>query len=242
MFNIKGKSVLITGGSRGLGRALALRLSAEGAKVALVARRQEELDEVVREIREQGGIAFGIAADVGDKESVYPIVGQAAALAGPVDVLINNASSLGPVPLRLIPDTECEDFEQALQVNTIGPFRLIKAVVGSMVLRQTGVIVNISSDAAFEAYPSWGVYGASKAALDHLTRIAAAEMADTSVRFLSVDPGEMDTRMHAEAIPDADPASLQSPASVAEKIIAMIRVSDRIANGSRLIASEWRPL
>jgi len=239
MFDFNGKSVLITGGSRGLGRALALRLSAEGAKVALVARHQTELDEVVGEIRKNGGIAFGVVADVGDKESVYPIVGQAAALAGPVDILINNASTLGPVPLRLIPDTDCEDFERALQVNTIGPFRLIKAVVGSMVLRQTGVIVNISSDAAVEAYPSWGVYGASKSALDHLTRIAALEMTDTSVRFLSVDPGEMDTRMHADAMPDADPGSLPSPAVVAEKIVIMIRQSDRIANGSRLIASDW---
>ena len=242
MFNINGKSALITGGSRGLGSALALRLSAEGARITLVARRRKELDEVVAEIRKRGGIAFGIAADVGDKESVYPIVGQAAALAGPVDVLINNASALGPVPLRLIPDTDCEDFERALQVNTVGPFRLIKAVVGSMVLRQTGVIVNISSDAAVEAYPSWGVYGASKAALDHLTRIAAAEMADAGVRFLSVDPGEMDTRMHAQALPDADPTTLQSPAAVAEKIVTMIRESDRITNGSRLIAPEWSPL
>jgi NAD(P)-dependent dehydrogenase (short-subunit alcohol dehydrogenase family) len=242
MFDFNGKSVLITGGSRGLGRALALRLSAEGAKVSLVARHQEEIDEVVSEITKNGGIAFGIVEDVGDKESIYPIVGQATALAGPVDVLINNASALGPVPLQLIPDTDCEDFELALQVNTVGPFRLIKAVVGSMVLRQTGVIVNISSDAAVEAYPSWGVYGASKAALDHLTRIAAAEMADAGVRFLSVDPGEMDTRMHAQALPDADPASLQSPAAVAEKIVTMIRQSDRIANGARLIAPEWRPL
>src|SRR5262245_33630612 len=242
MFDFKGKSALITGGSRGLGRALALRLSAEGAKVALVARHKAELDETVDEIRMNGGIAFGIVADVGDKESVYPIVGQAAALAGPVDVLINNASALGPVPLRLIPDTDCEDFERALQVNTIGPFRLIKALVGSMVLRQTGVIVNISSDAAVEAYPSWGVYGASKAALDHLTRIAAQEFAGTSVRFLSVDPGEMDTRMHADALPDADPSGLQSPTAVAEIIVTMIRGSDRIANGSRLIDSEWRPL
>jgi NAD(P)-dependent dehydrogenase (short-subunit alcohol dehydrogenase family) len=242
MFDVKEKSVLITGGSRGLGRALALRLSAEGAKIALVARDKEQLDRVVSEIRKQGAIAFGIVADVGEKESVYPIVGQAAALTGPVDVLVNNASALGPVPLRLIPDTDCEDFERALQVNTVGPFRLIKAVVGSMALRQTGVIVNISSDAAVEAYPSWGVYGASKTALDHLTRIAAAEMAGAGVRFISVDPGEMDTRMHADAMPDADPAELRSPAVVAEKIVAMIRQSDRIANGSRLIASEWRPL
>jgi len=240
MFDINGKSALITGGSRGLGRALALRLSAGGAKVALVARHQKELEETVKEIRKNGGIAYGIVADVGDKESVYPIVGQAAALTGPVDILINNASTLGPVPLRLIPDTDCEDFERALQVNTVGPFRLIKAVAGSMVLRQTGVIVNISSDAAVEPYPSWGVYGASKAALDHLTRIAALELADTSVRLFSVDPGEMNTRMHADAMPDADPDTLPPPDAVAEKIVMMIRQSGGIATGTRLIASDWR--
>ena len=245
MLDFNEKSVLITGGSRGLGRALAIRLSAKGARVVLVARHQAELDETVSEIRRNGGTAFGIVADVGDKESVYPIVGQAAALAGPVDILINNASTLGPVPLRLIPDTDCEDFERALQVNTIGPFRLIKAVVGSMILRQTGVIVNISSDAAVEPYPSWGVYGSSKAALDHLTRIAALELADTSVRFLIVDPGEMDTRMHADALPDADPGSLPNPATIAATITTMIQQSDqsaidRIASGMRLIASDWK--
>ncbi len=239
MFECNQKSVLITGGSRGLGQALAFRLAAEGAQVVLVARHQAELDETVAEIRRRGGAAFGIVADVGDKESVYPIVGQAAALAGPVDILINNASTLGPVPLRLLLDTDCEDFERALAVNTLGPFRLIKAVAGSMVLRRTGVIVNISSDAAVEAYPAWGVYGASKAALDHLTRIAAQELADTSVRFISVDPGEMNTRMHADAMPEADPSTLPTPESVAEKIVAMIKQSGRIASGSRLVAADW---
>jgi NAD(P)-dependent dehydrogenase (short-subunit alcohol dehydrogenase family) len=240
MFEFNEKSVLITGGSCGLGRALAKRLAAEGAKVVLVARHKAGLDEVVGEIRKSGGAAFGIVADVGDKENIYPMVGQAAALAGPVDILINNASTLGPVPLRLLLDTDCEDFERALQVNTIGPFRLLKAVAGSMVLRQTGVIVNISSDAAVEAYPSWGVYGASKAALDHLTRIAAVELADTSVRFLSVDPGEMNTRMHADAMPDAEVGGLQRPDAVAESIVRMIRRVNQIASGSRLIAPDWK--
>lgn len=239
MFDYNEKSVLITGGSRGLGKALALDLAAKGARVVLVARDQTALDEIVGAVRQSGGIAFGIAADVGDKQSVYPIVGQAAALAGPIDVLINNASTLGPVPLRLLADTDCEDFERALQVNTIGPFRLIKAVVGPMALRQTGVIVNVSSDAAVEAYPSWGVYGASKAALDHLTRIAAQEFAGTGVRFLSVDPGEMNTRMHADAMPDADPTSLPDPGAGAAKIALMIQHSDRIESGSRLVASTW---
>jgi len=237
MSELNGKSVLITGGSRGLGKALALKLAAKGARIAIVARQKAELDEVVGEIKWNGGTAFGIVADVGDKESIYPIVGQASALAGPVDILINNASTLGPVPLRLIPDTDCEDFERTLQVNTIGPFRLIKAVAGPMILRQTGLVVNISSDAAVEAYPAWGVNGASKAALDHLTRIAAAELGGAGVRFLSIDPGEMDTRMHAEAMPEADPASLQSPDAVAEQIVLMIEHANKIENGSRLVVS-----
>lgn len=239
MSELKNKSVLITGGSRGLGRELALTLAAKGAKVSIVARHQTELDEVVGEIRWNGGTAFGIVADVGDKESIYPIAGQAAALAGPVDILINNASTLGPVPLRMIADTDCEDFERALQVNTIGPFRLIKAVAGSMILRRGGLVINISSDAAIEAYPGWGVYSASKAALDHLTRIAAAELGNLGMRLISVDPGEMDTRMHADAIPDADPASLQSPAAVAKQIALMIEHADQIENGARLIAPNW---
>lgn len=237
MSDLNGKSVLITGGSRGLGKALALKLAAKGAQVAIVARQKAELDEVVGEIKWNGGTAFGIVADVGDKESIYPIVGQAAALAGPVDILINNASTLGPVPLRLIPDTDCEDFERALQVNTICPFRLMKAVAGPMILRQAGLVINISSDAAVEAYPAWGVYGASKAALDHLTRIAAAELGNAGVQFLSVDPGEMNTRMHADAMPDADPASLQMPDAVAEQIVLMIEHVNEIENGSRLVVS-----
>src|SRR6185436_15675650 len=137
-------------------------------------------------------------------------------LAGPIDVLINNASTLGPVPLRLLTDTDCEDFERVLQVNTVGPFRLMKAAAGSMLVRNGGVIVNISSDAAVEPYSGWGVYSSSKAALDHMTRIAALELTGTGVILFSVDPGEMDTRMHADAMPDADPASLKQPGEVAE--------------------------
>ncbi len=240
MFDLREKSVLVTGASQGLGRSLALQLGAQGAKLALVARHQAKLDQVVKEIRATGGVAYGIVADVGEKESIYPIVGQATALAGPIDVLINNASTLGPTPLRLLLDTECEDFERVLQVNTLAPFRLLKAVAGSMILRQTGVIVNISSDAAVEVYPTWGSYSASKAALDHLTRIAGAELADTSVRFFSVDPGEMDTQMHAEAMPDADPTSLQRPQAVAATIVTMIQYAHQIESGARLVAPLWK--
>jgi NAD(P)-dependent dehydrogenase (short-subunit alcohol dehydrogenase family) len=125
-------------------------------------------------------------------------------------------------------------------VNTIGPFRLIKALAGSMILRRTGVIVNISSDAAVEPYAFWGAYSAAKAALDHLTRIVALELADTAVRFFSVDPGEMDTDMHADAMPEADPQSLPSPGIAAETIISMIEQAGKIDSGARLIAPDWK--
>src|SRR3954465_12520175 len=164
---LQGQTALITGGSQGLGRALGGALGRAGARVVLVARHFEPLASAVAEIRAAGGEAHAIVADVADKDAAAAIAGQAAALVGPVDLLINNASTLGPVPLRLLLDTDCEDLTRALQVNLVGPFRLIKALVGPMVLRGAGTVVNISSDAAVEAYERWGAYAASKAALDH---------------------------------------------------------------------------
>ncbi len=236
--NIQGSSALVTGASQGLGRALARALAEAGSRVVLVARGGDALERVVADIRDAGGEAFGIAADVADKRAVYPIAGQAAALVGPIDILINNASTLGPTPLPLLLDTACEDLEQVLAVNLVGPFRLTKAIAGAMALRGRGVVVNISSDAAVEAYPRWGAYGASKAALDHLSRIWAAELAGTGVRVLSVDPGEMNTRMHADAMPEADPASLADPADVADRIVDIIRRADGAA--PRLTAPSWQ--
>jgi NAD(P)-dependent dehydrogenase (short-subunit alcohol dehydrogenase family) len=132
-------------------------------------------------------------------------------------------------------DTACEDLERVLSVNLVGPFRLAKALVGPMVLRGEGLVVHVSSDAAVSAYPRWGPYGSSKAALDHLARIWAAELEGTGVRFLGVDPGEMDTAMHADAMPDADRASLARPEDVAEKIADMI-ADETIPSGARLEA------
>ena len=219
---LENASVVITGGSRGLGRALGQALAAAGAQVALVARESEELRQAVAEIRAAGGRAHAIAADLGDKEEIAAIAGQAAALLGPVDILVNNASTLGPVPLRALVDTDCEDLERALSVNLLGAFRLTKALLGPMLLRGAGVVLNISSDAAVAAYPGWGAYGASKAALDHLTRIWAAELAGTGVRMLAVDPGEMDTAMHAAAMPDADRATLLRPEAVAARLVSLL--------------------
>src|SRR4030095_12090724 len=226
-------SVLVTGGSRGLGRSLAKALASEGARVVLVARGQEQLNETVAEIQRAGGEAYGIVADVGDKNAVHAIAGQAVALIGPIDILIQNASVLGPVPLRLLLDTDCEDFEHALQANLIGPFRLSKILVGSMALRETGLVVRITSDASVGGGPLGGAYSISKAALDHMNRLFAAELRSTGVQFLSVDPGDMATQMHAEAVPEADLSTLRSPDDAALQIVGIIHRAEEFPNGSR---------
>src|SRR5262245_6458926 len=239
---LAGKGALVTGGSRGLGRALGLALARAGARVVLVARHADELDAGVAAIRAAGGQAHAIVADVADKAATPAIAGQAAAAVGPIDVLVQNASTLGPVPLRLLLDTDCEDLERALDVNLVGPFRLAKALAGPMVLRDRGAVISITSDAAVEAYAGWGAYGVSKAGLDHLNRIFAAELHDTRVKFLSIDPGDMDTQMHADAIPDADPSTLRRPDDVAKQIVEIIRHADQIPNGSRLAAASMEVL
>lgn len=237
---IAGQGVLITGASRGLGRALAEQLAARHARVALVAREAGPLGAVVEGIRARGGIAHAVVGDVGDKDAIHRIAGQAQGLVGEIGIAIHNASTLGPTPLRLLLDTECEDLARVLETNLVGPFRLTKILAGAMALRGGGVVVHVSSDAAVEAYPRWGAYGVSKAAQDHLSRILAAELAGTGVRVLSVDPGEMDTAMHAAAIPEADPASLQQPVDVARRIVDMIERGARAPSGARLAAATWQ--
>lgn len=237
--SIEGLGALVTGASRGLGRALAEALAARGARVALVARERGPLEDVAAGIQARGGVAHAIAADIGDKGAVHRIAGEAQGQLGEIAIAVHNASTLGPVPLRLLLDTECEDLAAVLETNLVGPFRLTKILAGAMAIRGAGTIVHVSSDAAVEPYPRWGAYGISKAAQDHLSRILAAELDGTGVRVLAVDPGEMDTVMHAAAVPDADRASLQRPAEVAARIVDMIAHPERAPSGARLVAPRW---
>jgi NAD(P)-dependent dehydrogenase (short-subunit alcohol dehydrogenase family) len=236
---IQGQGALVTGASRGLGRALAEQLAARGARVVLVAREAGPLHDVVAGIRARGGLAHAIAGDIAAKAAIHAIAGQAQGLVGELSIAIHNASTLGPTPLRLLLDTECEDLAAVLETNLVGPFRLTKVLAGAMAIRGAGVIVHVSSDAAVEPYPRWGAYGVSKAAQDHLSKILAAELEGTGVRVLAVDPGEMDTVMHAAAIPDADRAALARPADVAARIVQMIEDEARAPSGARLVAPRW---
>lgn len=218
----KNKNVVITGGTSGLGRALALHLAGLDAKVAIVARTQNNIDNLVKETPS----IIGIQGDISRKGQVYPLAGQIQSRLGDVDILFNVASDLGATPLRLLMDTECENFEHVLQTNLLGPFRLTKALLPAMLLKQQGLVVNISSDAAINPYPKWGAYGTSKAALDQMSRIFNEELKDQGVRFLSLDPGDMNTPMHFAAIPTADPKRLREPKDSANRILELIEKED----------------
>jgi NAD(P)-dependent dehydrogenase (short-subunit alcohol dehydrogenase family) len=214
---LQGLRVAITGGTSGLGLALVHELTARRARVAFIARNRVHVERVAAATS-----AYGVPADVARKEDIHPIALQVLGMLGGLDVLINNASSLGPTPLRLLADTECEDLELAIATNLVGPFRLTKALLGALTASaregRGAVVLNVSSDAAVNAYPGWGAYGASKAALHHLSRIWQEELAADGVRFLSRDPGDMDTPLHALAVPDSDPATLKRPEDAAREL------------------------
>ena len=230
-----GARVAITGGTSGLGLALVRELLGRGARVAFVARTRASVERVAREHRG----AHGIVGDVSVKEDIYPIAVQVVGELGGLDVLINNASDLGPVPLMMLSDTECEDLERAFDTNVIGPFRLTKALMGALAASaregRGAVVLNISSDAAVNPYPRWGAYGASKAALLQLSRIWGEEHAGEGVRFLSLDPGDMDTPMHSAAVPDADSSTLKRPETSAREL------ADAVADALRRAATVSAP-
>jgi NAD(P)-dependent dehydrogenase (short-subunit alcohol dehydrogenase family) len=219
---LAGRRVAITGGTSGLGLALVDEMLARGANVAFVARTRDAVERIASARRG----ADGIVGDISIKEDIYPIALQIADALGGLDVLINNASSLGATPLALLADTDCEDIERALAANLLGPFRLTKALLGSLSASardgRGALVLNVSSDAAVNAYARWGAYGASKAALRHLTAIWREEMAEFGVEFLSLDPGDMDTPLHALAVPDADRTQLKQPAVAARELAGAI--------------------
>jgi NAD(P)-dependent dehydrogenase (short-subunit alcohol dehydrogenase family) len=214
--------VAVTGGTSGLGLALVRMLLDQGARVAFIARNRDRVEGLICERTD----ARGITGDVSQKGDTYSIAIQILGKLGGLDVLINNASSLGPVPLAPLADTNCEDFERALQTNVLGPFRLTKALLGALAASaregRRPLVVNISSDAAITAYPNWGAYGASKAALHHLSGIWNAELAPHGVQVISWDPGDMDTPLHAVAVPDADSTTLKRPEDAARELVSKI--------------------
>jgi NAD(P)-dependent dehydrogenase (short-subunit alcohol dehydrogenase family) len=215
---------LITGASRGLGLEAARAFAALGGRLVIAARDASALRTAASQLRLNTDV-LPVAVDV--SEDAERLVTSAIEHFGRVDVLVNNASELGPSPMPALMDYHWEDLERVLRVNVLAPLHLAQLVLPGMVARGRGVIINVSSDAGVEAYPGWGGYGASKAALEHLTRTLAAELDGTGVRVYAVDPGDMNTEMHRLAEPGVDLSGLPGPEVSAPAFLYLVERETR---------------
>jgi NAD(P)-dependent dehydrogenase (short-subunit alcohol dehydrogenase family) len=203
---------VVTGASRGLGAALAHELTERGWQVVVDARGAEALRAAA------AGAAAAVPGDVTDPAHRDRLVAAAEALGG-ADLLVNNASRLGASPLTALAETPAEVLEAVLGTNVVAPLALVGALLPQL-RRNGGRVVGVSSDAAVEAYPTWGPYGASKAALDHAMRVLAAE--EPRLRVYAVDPGDMRTQMHQDAFPGEDISDRPEPATVVPALMTLV--------------------
>src|SRR4051794_24133270 len=212
---------LITGASRGLGREIARLLARQGTRLILTARGAEALQSVADELRAHTNV-LALPGDVADRAHTARLVRQGLHRYGHIDILVNNASTVGPSPMPTLEAYPLRALTEVFAVNALAPLQLIQLVLPHMRSLGDGVIVNITSDAAIQAYPGWGGYGASKAALEHLSRVLAAELDSSGIRVYTVDPGDMNTQMHQEAEPGEDLSHLPGPEVSAPAIVRLI--------------------
>src|SRR4051794_217418 len=209
------RTALLTGASRGLGRALATALSGRGWRLVVDGRDGDRLAATVAELP-RPDLVTAVPGDVADPRHRDAL---AAAVGNDLDLLVNNASDLGPSPLPHLSDLHPADLQQILAVNVVAPLALTASLLPALA-RAGGRVVNVSSDAAVEAYEGWGGYGASKAALDQLTAVLAVE--NPALRIYAVDPGDMATDMHQAAFPGEDISDRPAPDSVVPALLALI--------------------
>ena len=234
---LQGQVVMVTGASRGLGRALAVAYGEAGARVALCARGDEALEETAGHVRGAGGEAVARALDVTDRRAVNAFADAIEARWGALDVLVNNASVLDPRrPLR---DVELDDWRSVLEVNVTGALIASQAVLPGMRARGRGSIINVSSGVGNEPRSRWGAYAVSKVALEGLTWNMAREERDAGVRVNAVDPGRMRTPMRRAAYPEEDPTAPPEPSEVVGVFLWLASPASEGVTGRRFRAAEW---
>ena len=212
---------IVTGASKGFGFAVARELARAGISLVIDARGADALAAAERELSQLTPVV-ALAGDVCDAAHVHALVEAADRRFGRIDLVVNNASSIGRSPLPPLDHLSPSAFDRVFATNVYAPLHLIQHALPVMKRESGGTIVNITSDAAVQAYPGWGGYGASKAALEHMSRILAAELEGSGIGVIVADPGDMDTELHRLAVPDADPAELADPRDVAPALLRAI--------------------
>lgn len=229
---------LITGASRGLGKTLAHFLAAQGHDLILTARGTAALHNIAAELTHFGGQVIVLPGDVADAAHRQRLA-EAVHTLGRLDLLVNNASWLGPSPQPMLVDYGLETLEQVLAVNLLAPLGLIQATLPWLQVAQ-GLVINISSDAAVGGYAGWGGYGASKAALDLMSRTLAGELQSSGIAVVSVDPGDMRTQMHQAAFPDEDISDRPLPEATLPFWAWLLGQKPMILSGERFQAQAER--
>jgi NAD(P)-dependent dehydrogenase (short-subunit alcohol dehydrogenase family) len=237
MMRLAGKRVVITGGSKGLGRALASRFADEGARLALCARSSDDLNRIALELAVQGTHIIVGACDISDAYQVSQFADLVLAEFGAVDVLINNASLLGPRADIL--EWTRSTWNRVIDVNVNGLFSVTRAFLPSMVDQHAGSIVNVSSSVGSVGKRRWGAYATSKFALEGFSQVLADELRGAGIRVNSVNPGAMDTEMRHAAFPDEDRSKLKSPSEVTGVFVYLASDVSRGITGQKFDAQEF---
>ena len=241
MKRLEGKYAMITGGSQGLGRQLAIDFVTEGAVgISVVARHIEALNEVKIKINEinPNAMVLVVVADLTLQEDIERFAAMTLhEFDGHLDILVNNASTIGPSPMPYLLDYPLDDFRHVINTNLIAPFLLIKKVLPA-IIENGGSIINVTSDVGAVGYPVWGAYGISKFGIEGMSQTWAAELEESGVRVNYVDPGNMNTAMHRAAEPDVDPTQWADPAAVTEVFIYLASDDSKKVNGKRFHAQD----
>jgi NAD(P)-dependent dehydrogenase (short-subunit alcohol dehydrogenase family) len=216
----RGHVAIVTGASKGFGLAVARLLAARGLRLVIDARGEGALHAAHGELAALTDVV-AVQGDIADSAHVHALVREATARFGRIDLVINNASSIGRSPMPELAELSPAVFDRVFTTNAYAPLHLIQHAL-PLLRAAKGTIVNVTSDAAVAAYQGWGGYGAAKAALEHLSRVLAAELEGSGVGVIVADPGNMDTALHREAEPGVDLSDLAKPEEVAPALLRVI--------------------
>lgn len=234
---LEGKVALITGGSRGIGKAIAMAYAREGAKLFICARRATELRKTAKEIRSVGGVVRWCAADLSKAREVKRVVRQVIHDYGAIHVLVNNASILGPrEPIVRYP---LSSWEEVVKVNLTALFLVTREVLKIMIPQKDGSIINLSSGVGRVGKARWGAYAASKFGVEGFTQVLADEVRDCNIRVNAVNPGGTRTEMRAQAYPEEDPMTLPAPDEITEVFVYLASADSVGTTGKSFDARDW---